>query len=100
VLPDSICSYNVTLKVTGSAAYPPGWTGTWDLGGFKLLDAGDAHDDFSGGLGYAEGILPSFAAPSATVEDLRLFHGSGSKLHGEGPSMMSGIDDIPPTASA
>lgn len=94
VLPDSICSYNVTLDVTGAAAYPPGWTDTWDLGGLKLLDAGDAHNDFSGGLGYAEGILPSFAAPPATVEDLRLFHGSCFKLHGEGPSMMPGIDDI------
>ena len=94
VLPDSICSYNVTLDVTGAAAYPPGWTDTWDLGGLKLLDAGDTHNDFSGGLGYAEGILPSFAAPPATVEDLRLFHGSCFKLHGEGPSMMPGIDDI------
>jgi hypothetical protein len=94
VPPDTICSYNVTLDVQGDAFYPPGWAGRWDLGGLKLLDLGDPSDDYQGGLGYAEGRLPSFASPPADVKDLRLFHGSCFKLQGEGPSIMPNIDDI------
>lgn len=94
VPPDTICSYNVTLEVQGDAVNSPGWSGRWDLGGLRLLDLGDPSDDYQGGLGYAEGRLPSFASPPADVKDLRLFHGSCFKMHGEGPSIMPAIDDI------
>jgi Domain of unknown function (DUF4082)/Bacterial Ig-like domain len=98
VPPDTICSYNVTLDVQADAdadaVSPPGWSGQWDLGGLKLLDLGDPSADYQGGLGYAEGRLPSFASPPADVKDLRLFHGSCFKLQGEGPSIMPNIDDI------
>ena len=94
VPPDTICSYNVTLDVQGDAVNPPGWSGQWDLGGLKLLDLDDPSDDYQGGLGYAEGRLPSFASPPADVKDLRLFHGSCFKMHGEGPSILPCIDDL------
>ena len=94
VPPDTICSYNVTLDVQGDAVNPPGWSGQWDLGGLKLLDLDDPSDDYQGGLGYAEGRLPSFASPPADVKDLRLFHGSCFKMHGEGPSILPNIDDL------
>jgi hypothetical protein len=94
VPPDTICSYNVTLTVTGDGVYTPNWSGQWDLGGLMLLDLGDPSDDYQSGLGYAEGRLPSFATPPADVKDLRLFHGSCFKLHGDGPSIMPNIDDI------
>src|SRR5579875_750111 len=90
--PDTICSYNVTLDVQDAA--PDGSTGTWDLGGLKLLDLGDPSDDYQGGLGYAEGQLPGFAAPPADVASLRLYHGSCFKLHGDGPSLMANLDDL------
>jgi hypothetical protein len=94
VPPDTICSYNVTLDVLGDPVNPPGWSGTWDLGGLKLLDLGDPSSEYQGGLGYAEGRLPTFASPPADVKDLRLFHGSCFKMQGEGPSIMPFIDDI------
>jgi hypothetical protein len=88
VPPDTICSYNVTLTVQGGSA------GQWDLGGLKLLDQGDPSDDYQGGLGYAEGRLPSFPTPPADVASLRLYHGSCFKLHGDGPSIMANLDDL------
>ena len=69
-------------------------SGQWDLGGLKLLDLGDPSDDYQGGLGFAEGRLPSFPTPPADVESLRLYHGSCFKLHGDGPSIMANIDDL------
>jgi hypothetical protein len=92
--PDTVCSYNVTLGVQGAAVSGQSWSGQWDLGGMLLLDLGDPAADFQGGLGYAEGRLPSFATPPADVADLRLFHGSCFKMHGEGPSILANIDDI------
>ncbi len=94
VPPDTICSYNVTLDVRDEAAAGHGFTGQWDLGGLKLLDLGDPGDDYQGGLGYAEGRLPSFASPPADISGLRLLHGSCFKLHGDGPSIFPNIDDI------
>jgi len=94
VAPDTICSYNVTLDVTEPAPSGLSWTGQWDLGGLKLLDAGDLSDDYSGGLGYVEGQLPTFATPPQEVRNLRLFHGSCYKMHGYGPSMLPNLDDL------
>ena len=94
VPPDTICSYNVTLDVQGEGVGTHSWSGRWDLGGLLLLDQGDPSDDYQGGLGYAEGRLPSFPSPPADVAALRLFHGSCFKLHGYGPSVMANIDDI------
>jgi hypothetical protein len=93
VEPDTICSYNVTLTVQASGA-GSGAGGQWDLGGLKLLDLGDPSDDYQGGLGYAEGRLPSFPTPPADVVSLRLYHGSCFKLHGDGPSIMANLDDL------
>jgi hypothetical protein len=94
VPPDTLCSYNVTLDVQDEAVAGHGFPGQWDLGGLKLLDFGDSRDDYQGGLGYAEGRLPSFASPPADVSALRLLHGSCFKLHGDGPSIFPSIDDI------
>jgi hypothetical protein len=94
VPPNTLCSYNVTLDVSGAAAEPPGWTGRWDLGGLKLLDQGDPSADDAGGLGYAEGRLPGFPTPPDDPVNLRFIHGSCFKLHGDGPSAFPGVDDI------
>ena len=98
VPPDTTCSYNVTLTVQtpspGAPSLSDGQTGTWDLGGLKLLDLGDPSDDFQGGLGFAAGRLPSFPTPPADVASLRLYHGSCFKLHGDGPSIMANLDDL------
>ena len=95
VPPDSLCSYNVTLEVTDTAAGGgTDWSGRWDLGGLKLLDQGDPSDDYQGGLGYQAGQLPTFRTPPSDVADLRLYHGSCFKMHGEGPSIMANIDDL------
>ena len=94
VPPDTVCSYNVTLDVQGESVGETSWTGQWDLGGLKLLDLGDPADDYQGGLGYAAGRLPSFVTAPADVAQLRLFHGSCFKLHGDGPSIMPNIDDL------
>ena len=90
--PDIICSYNVTLTV--DAASDPFWSGLWDLGGLKLLDLGDPSDDYQGGLGYAEGHLPTFATAPVDIANLRLWHGSCFKMHGNGPSILGNLDDI------
>ena len=89
--PDTVCSYNITLTVQSSGGDA---SGQWDLGGLKLLDLGDPSDDYQGGLGFAEGRLPSFPTPPADVESLRLYHGSCFKLHGDGPSIMANLDDL------
>ena len=94
VPPDSVCAYNVTLDVLGDAVSGTGWAGQWDLGGLLLLELGDPSDDYQGGLGFAAGRLPSFLSPPADVANLRLFHGSCFKLHGDGPSIMSNLDDL------
>ena len=94
VPPDTVCSYNVTLDVQGESVSATPWTGQWDLGGLKLLDLGNAADDYQGGLGYAQGRLPSFATAPGDVSQLRLFHGSCFKMHGEGPSILPNIDDL------
>lgn len=94
VPPNTLCSYNITLNVTGTPAAPPGWTGTWDLGGLKMLAAGRPKDDYAGGLGYAENQLPGFPTPPDDVVNLRLVHGSCFKMHGEGPNAFPGLDDI------
>ncbi len=98
VPPDTTCSYNVTLTVQTPAPGGPslsgGQTGTWDLGGLKLLDLGDPSDDFQGGLGLAAGRLPSFPTPPADVAALRIYHGSCFKLHGDGQSIMANLDDL------
>lgn len=91
VPPDTVCSYNITLTVQASGGDS---SGQWDLGGLKLLDLGDPSDDYQGGLGFAEGRLPSFPTPPADVESLRLYHGSCFKLHGDGPSIMANLDDL------
>lgn len=91
VPPDTVCSYNITLTVQASGASAGG---EWDLGGLRLLDLGDPSDDYQGGLGFAEGRLPSFRTPPADVESLRLYHGSCFKLHGDGPSIMANLDDL------
>lgn len=86
VAPDTVCSYNVTL--TSAVA------GEWNLGGLKLLDQGDPSDDYQGGLGFAQGRLPTFLTPPEHYEDLRVMHGSCFSLKGDGTSMMPAIDDI------
>jgi hypothetical protein len=91
VPPDTVCSYNITLVVQASGG---DLSGQWDLGGLKLLDLGDPSDDYQGGLGFAEGRLPSFPTPPADVASLRLYHGSCFKLHGDGPSIMANLDDL------
>jgi hypothetical protein len=89
VPPDTVCSYDIVLDVPG-----PTFTGTWNLGGLKLLDLGDPGDDYQGGLGFAEGHLPSFVTPPADVASLRLIHGSCYGLKGDGHSLMPELDDI------
>jgi hypothetical protein len=92
--PNTQCSYNVTLDVAGPASEAPGWSGSWDLGGLKLLDQGNPTADYMGGLGYAPGQLPCFVTPPDDVTHLRLVHGSCFKMHGVGPSVFAALDDI------
>jgi hypothetical protein len=94
VLPDTVCSYNVTLDDLQPRPSGNSFNGQWNLGGLKLLDLGDPGDDYQGGLGYAEGRLPTFLSPPAKYEDLRVMHGSCFSLKGDGTSMMPAIDDI------
>jgi hypothetical protein len=93
VAPDTVCSYNVTLDVLAPGPSAT-FTGQWNLGGLKLLDLGDPSDDYQGGLGFAEGRLPTFLTPPEHVEQLRVMHGSCFSLKGDGTSMMPAIDDI------
>lgn len=45
-------------------------------------------------LGYQEGWLPSFATVPASLDDLKIVHGSCNKLHGYGKAMLPQVDDI------
>lgn len=92
VPPETLCSYNVTLHITGEGE--GNLTGDWDLGGLLLLDVGAAGSRYQGGLGYAEGRLPTFVTPPADYADLRIMQGSCSCLTGDGRSMMPAIDGI------
>jgi hypothetical protein len=94
VPPDTVCSYNVTLDDLAPGPLAHSFTGQWNLGGLKLLDLGDPSDDYQGGLGFAEGRLPTFLTPPQRFEDLRVMHGSCFSLKGDGASMMPAIDDI------
>ncbi len=94
VPPDTVCSYDITLEVLKPSALAHSFSGAWNLGGLKLLDFGDPEDDYQGGLGFAEGRLPSFLTPPGDVAELRLMHGSCFSLKGDGQSMMPAIDDI------
>ena len=67
VTPDTVCSYNVTLDVLAPGPFAT-FTGQWNLGGLKLLDQGDPSDDYQGGLGFAEGRLPTFLTPPSRCE--------------------------------
>src|SRR5262249_16582748 len=92
--PDTLCSYDVVLDIQAPNPTRPSFSGQWNLGGLKLLDLGDPSDDYQGGLGFAEGRLPSFVTPPAESESLRLLHGSCFSLKGSGHSIMPEIDDI------
>jgi hypothetical protein len=102
VLPNALCSYNITLDTFGEAAAGAAWNGSWDLSGLRLLNDEppdpDAPQDvvghYTGGLGFVVGQLPAFVTPRDSLRNLRIVYGSGYKLHGDGPSAFPAIDDI------
>ncbi|GEK21513.1 hypothetical protein [Cellulomonas xylanilytica] len=65
--PDRLYSYNVT--VTGAQ-------NTTDLAGLGLLGPHTVSGVECGPLGYADRMLPSFALPPSTLDDLRIAYGS------------------------
>jgi hypothetical protein len=94
VPPDTVCSYDIVLNVLEPGPLAHALAGPWNLGGLKLLDLGDSAADYHGGLGFAEGRLPSFLTPPADYADLRIWQGSCFSLKGDGSSIMPALDDI------
>ncbi|NUU16755.1 hypothetical protein HP550_05770 [Cellulomonas humilata] len=64
---DRLYSYNVTITAA---------SGTTDLAKLGLLGAHTVSGVEAGPLGYADRMLPSFALPPSTLDDLRLGYGS------------------------
>jgi len=86
LLPNVVYSYNVSFSGGGSPE---------DLSTEKYLeDQGSALDPSRLALGYFAGRLPSFALPPATLEHLRIVHGSCRKPHGHGPDGLAMLDKV------
>jgi hypothetical protein len=78
----------------------PDWIYGYDMR-FTPIAGGQAETLSSQGLlegayalGYADGVLPSFATLPAALKDLNLVHGSCRKPHGQGRDMLAVLDDF------
>lgn len=84
--PGQLYSYDIEI-VSG--------TKTTNLSTAGLLkDVGSGNTILQLALGYETGRLPSFIAPPATVDKVRLAHASCRKSHGIGPDAMAWLDDV------
>lgn len=77
--PSTLHSYNVTID-----------------GAADLRSEGLLRDDgaFQKALGYAEGLLPSFATAPSKLDDLVLLHSSCQKPHGDGAPTQPQLDAL------
>jgi hypothetical protein len=92
-LPGQIYSYNLTITPNGESPQ------TLASLGLLTTVTGVEHDDKvllkpHLALGYANGMLPSFALPPAHLTDLKLLHGSCRRPHANTPDAMTFIDDV------
>lgn len=86
LVPGQSNAYNLVL--TGGAT-------DQDLSTENLLDDdGPAVEPTRLALGYLPGQLPTFALPPATLDDLRLAHGSCRKAHGHGADGLAALDAV------
>lgn len=92
--PGELFSYDVAITPTGGTV-----TGLADQGLLEDEAAGDRLDDVDEAaplhlaLGYAEGQLPTFTTPPATLDGLHIAHASCRKLHGPQDDAMSWLDE-------
>jgi hypothetical protein len=86
LLPNVIFSYNVSFT---------GGSNPEDLSTLGYLeDHGPAIEPKRLALGHHPGRLPSFALPPATLENLRIAHGSCRKAHGHGADGLAALDKV------
>lgn len=86
LLPNVLYAYNVSFS--GGAASQDLSTENY------LADQGPATQPTRLALGHATGRLPTFALPPATLENLRIAHGSCRKAHGHGPDGLAALDKV------
>lgn len=86
LVPNVLYSYNVSFSGGG---------GPQDLSTLHYLaDQGPATEPTRLALGHLAGRLPSFALPPATLDNLRIAHGSCRKAHGHGPDGLAALDRL------
>lgn len=83
LIPGTRYSYNITLS-TGD---PDDDADLEKLG--LLIDTAQQP-----ALGYAPGVLPSFATCPLSIEKLQVMHGSCNRLHADGPNIFFVVDDL------
>jgi hypothetical protein len=76
-------SYNLTLRGTD----------TQDLKSLGLLSEGPLDGKPHLPLGYDSNTLPAFVVPPAGIEDVRIYHASCRKPHGQNPDALAFLDD-------
>lgn len=86
LIPAQVYAYN--LVFTGGAANA-------DLSSEGMLrDEGPAEDQTRLALGYLPGLLPTFALPPASLDRLKIVHGSCRKAHGHGADGLAPLDRL------
>jgi hypothetical protein len=82
--PDTVYSYDVDFKFEGDEE---------NLASLGMLSAETVDGIAHVPLGYEPGMLPGFAPPPSSLDDLRVVYGSCRKPNYEGPDAMVFIDD-------
>ncbi len=83
-------SYNVTIRFEGEGPEDLKSLGLLAEG---LLDVGTGVQKPHEPLGYQPNDLPSFVVPPSDLDDVRLYHASCRKPHGQDPDALALLDD-------